>query len=140
MRGSHDQMNHMFSYLSPEQRVRTDHPLRLIRAMTDRVFADLSPRLTKMYSDIGRPSIPPEQLLRALLIQSRADDPAAPGVPEVTGLEFAEVVFERVEGHAFHGDAPGVVSVPHEAEHSVQMILPVRVRTSGLVPRRVELA
>src|SRR5918999_4978435 len=60
----------MFSYLSPEQRVRADHPLRAIRAMTDRVFADLSPRFTKMYSDIGRPSIPPEQLLRALLLQS----------------------------------------------------------------------
>jgi hypothetical protein len=38
--------------------------------MTDRVFAELSPRLTKMYSDIGRPSIPPEQLLRALILQS----------------------------------------------------------------------
>jgi transposase len=70
MRGPDDQTNHMFSYLSPEQRVRADHPLRAIRAMTDRVFAELSPRFTKMYSDIGRPSIPPEQLLRALLLQS----------------------------------------------------------------------
>jgi len=70
MRGPDDQTNDMFSYLSPEQRVRADHPLRVIRAMTDRVFADLSPRFTRMYSDIGRPSIPPEQLLRALLIQS----------------------------------------------------------------------
>ena len=70
MRGPDDQTNDMFSYLSPEQRVRADHPLRAIRAMTDRVFAELSPRFTRMYSDIGRPSIPPEQLLRALLIQS----------------------------------------------------------------------
>src|SRR5436190_2863462 len=69
MRGPDDQTNHMFSYLSPEQRVRADHPLRAIRAMTDRVFADLSPRFSKMYSDIGRPSIPPEQLLRALVLQ-----------------------------------------------------------------------
>src|SRR6266498_131522 len=60
----------MFSYLSPEQRVRPDHPLRAIRRLTDQVFAALSPRFTKMYSDIGRPSIPPEQLLRALLLQS----------------------------------------------------------------------
>jgi transposase len=60
----------MFSYVSPEARVRADHPLRPIRAMTDRVFARLSPRLATMYSDIGRPSIPPEQLLRALLIQT----------------------------------------------------------------------
>jgi transposase len=70
MRGSDDQTNHLFSYLSPEQRVRADHPLRAIRVMTDRVFAELSPRFTAMYSDIGRPSIPPEQLLRALLLQS----------------------------------------------------------------------
>src|SRR6059036_371043 len=70
MRGPDEQSSHMFSYLSPEQRVRADHPLRAIRAMTDRVFAELSPRFTKMYSDIGWPSIPPEQLLRALLLQS----------------------------------------------------------------------
>src|SRR4030088_3009272 len=70
MRGPNDQTNEMFSYLSPEQRVRADHPLRAIRAMTDRAFADLSPRFSKMYSDIGRPSIPPEQLLRALVRQS----------------------------------------------------------------------
>jgi transposase len=69
MRGPDDQTSGMFSYLSPEQRVRQDHPLRAIRRMTDQVFATLSPRFTKMYSDIGRPSIPPEQLLRALLLQ-----------------------------------------------------------------------
>jgi transposase len=70
MRGPDDQTSGMFSYLSPEQRVRADHPLRAIRRLTDEVFAKLSPRFTKMYSDIGRPSIPPEQLLRALLLQS----------------------------------------------------------------------
>src|SRR5262245_9112626 len=70
MRGSDEQTSHMFSYLSPEQRVRADHPLRAIRTMTDRVFAELSPRFTNMYSDMGRPSIPPEQLLRALLLQA----------------------------------------------------------------------
>jgi transposase len=69
MRGSDEQTSHMFSYLSPEQRVRADHPLRAIRRMTDEVFSALSPRFSKMYSDIGRPSIPPEQLLRALLLQ-----------------------------------------------------------------------
>jgi len=70
MRGPDDQTKDMFSYLSPEQRVRPDHPLRAIRHLTDGVLASLSPRFTQMYSDIGRPSIPPEQLLRALLIQS----------------------------------------------------------------------
>jgi transposase len=60
----------MFSYLSPETRVRHDHPLRAIRRMTDDVFEELSPRFARLYSDMGRPSIPPEQLLRALLLQS----------------------------------------------------------------------
>jgi transposase len=70
MRGPDEQTSGLFSYLSPEQRVRQDHPLRAIRRMTDEVLERLSSRFTKMYSDIGRPSIPPEQLLRALLLQS----------------------------------------------------------------------
>ena len=69
MRGPDDPNSDMFSYVVPEARVRPDHPLRPIRRMTDEVFAALSPQFTKMYSDIGRPSIPPEQLLRALLLQ-----------------------------------------------------------------------
>src|SRR5262245_30240262 len=69
MRGGDEHNGGMFSYVVPEARVRPDHPLRPIRRMTDEVFATLSPRFTKMYSDIGRPSIPPEQLLRALLLQ-----------------------------------------------------------------------
>lgn len=70
MRGSDEQTSHMFSYVAPEQRVRPDHPLRAIRRMTDEVLTTLSPRFERMYSDMGRPSIPPEQLLRALLLQS----------------------------------------------------------------------
>jgi transposase len=70
MRGSDEQTSHMFSYVVPEHRVRADHPLRAIRRMTDEVLATLSPRFDRMYSDMGRPSIPPEQLLRALLLQS----------------------------------------------------------------------
>ena len=70
MRGPDEQTSDMFSYLSPEQRVRPDHPLRAIRTMTDQVLRELSPRFRRMYSDIGRPSIPPEQLLRALLLQA----------------------------------------------------------------------
>jgi transposase len=69
MRGADQQQGHVFSYLSPEQRVRKDHPLRPIRAMVDQVLKDLSPEFSKMYSKVGRPSIPPEQLLRALLLQ-----------------------------------------------------------------------
>jgi transposase len=69
MRGNDQQQGHVFSYLSPEQRVRQDHPLRAIRAMVDQVLKQLSPKFDKMYSKVGRPSIPPEQLLRALLLQ-----------------------------------------------------------------------
>src|SRR5258708_31623223 len=69
MRGTDQQQGHVFSYISPEQRVRKDHPLRPIRAMVDKVLKQLSPGFTKMYSKVGRPSIPPEQLLRALLLQ-----------------------------------------------------------------------
>src|SRR5438105_15652711 len=74
MRGPDEQTNEMFSYLSPEQRVRADHPLRAIRAMTARVFAELSARFTMMYSDIGRASIPPgsccARCLKGALIDS----------------------------------------------------------------------
>ena len=59
----------MFSYLSPEQRVPQDHPLRPIRRMTDQALQRLSSRFERMYADIGRPSIAPEKLLRALLLQ-----------------------------------------------------------------------
>src|ERR1700757_578482 len=69
MRGTDQQRGHVFSYISPEQRVRKDHPLRPIRTMVDQVLKELSPEFNKMYSKVGRPSIPPEQLLRALLLQ-----------------------------------------------------------------------
>jgi len=59
----------MFSYLSPEQRVRPDHPLRAIRAMADLALWSMSSRFDEMYSQTGRPSIPPEKLLRAQLLQ-----------------------------------------------------------------------
>ena len=69
MRGDDRQQEDMFSYLSPEARVPQDHPLRAIRSMVDEVLHQLSPTFTKLYSRIGRPSIPPEKLLRALLVQ-----------------------------------------------------------------------
>ncbi len=59
----------MFSYLSPEQRVRKDHPLRGVRAMTDEILERMSPLFDAMYAEGGRPSIPPEKLLRAQLLQ-----------------------------------------------------------------------
>jgi transposase len=69
MRGDDQQTGWMFSYVSPEERVPPDHPLRAIRRMTDAIFERLSPRFDRLYSTIGRPSIPPEKLLRALLLQ-----------------------------------------------------------------------
>jgi transposase len=69
MRGEDQQQNHIFSYLSPEMRVRKDHPLRAIRAMVDEVLTQLSRRFDTMYASVGRPSIPPEKLLRAQLLQ-----------------------------------------------------------------------
>src|ERR1700686_3247933 len=69
MRGDDQQQNHIFSYLSPEERVRKDHPLRAILTMVDEVLTQLSRRFDGMYASIGRPSIPPEKLLRAQLLQ-----------------------------------------------------------------------
>jgi transposase len=69
MRGDHSEPDAMFSYISPAQRVPKDHPLRAIRTMVDRVLEQLSPTFDRLYSRIGRPSIPPERLLRALLLQ-----------------------------------------------------------------------
>ncbi len=69
MRGQDNQQSDMFSYLSPEQRVRQDHPLRAIRAMADLALWSMSSRFDEMYSQTGRPSIPPEKLLRAQLLQ-----------------------------------------------------------------------
>ena len=69
MRGDDARASHLFSYLSPEQRVPADHPLRAIRAMTDQALRRLSRRFEALYASTGRPSVPPEQLLRALLLQ-----------------------------------------------------------------------
>src|SRR5437762_10832742 len=69
MRGIDHQQSDMFSYLSPEQRVRKDHPLRAVRAMTDEILNSMSPLFDAMYAEGGRPSIPPEKLLRAQLLQ-----------------------------------------------------------------------
>jgi transposase len=69
MRGEDHQQSHVFSYLSPEERVRPDHPLRAIREMVDVVLSQLSRSFDGMYAKVGRPSIAPEKLLRAQLLQ-----------------------------------------------------------------------
>lgn len=69
MRGSDGKQGELFSYVSLEARVPQDHPLRAIRTMVERALEGLQADFEEMYSQIGRPSIPPERLLRALLLQ-----------------------------------------------------------------------
>jgi len=69
MRGPDERQAILFSYRSIEDRIPSDHPLRAMRRLVDPLLVELSPRFQALYSAIGRPSIPPEQLLRALLLQ-----------------------------------------------------------------------
>src|SRR5271163_1133294 len=70
MRGSDESSGSLFSYVDLEGRVRRDHPLRVIRAIANAALSDLSKAFTALYTDFGRPSIPPEKLLRAMLLQA----------------------------------------------------------------------
>src|SRR5712672_463512 len=70
MRGSDKRSRELFSYIDLEQRVRQDHPLRAIRSLTDAALESLSADFAALYSALGRPSIPPEMLLRAMLLQA----------------------------------------------------------------------
>ncbi len=68
MRSIDHQQVHVFSYLSPEERVREDHSLRAVRATTDGILREMSPVFDSMYARCGRPSIAPEELLRVQLL------------------------------------------------------------------------
>lgn len=70
VRGEDRKSEGMFSYLRLEERVPRDHPLRAIRVLVDAALAELSPAFEALYAHVGRPSIPPERLLRALLLQA----------------------------------------------------------------------
>ena len=70
MRGSDKRSGELFSYVDLEQRVRRDHPLRAIRSLTDTALVALSGDFAALYSGVGRPSIPAEMLLRAMLLQA----------------------------------------------------------------------
>src|SRR5215207_4056973 len=70
MRGDdQDPQGAMWSYVPMEQRIPADHPLRRLRPMVDTALAELSPQFDELYARVGRPSIAPEKLLRALLLQ-----------------------------------------------------------------------
>lgn len=70
MRGGFQDQGGLFSYISPEERVPASHPLRKVRELVREVLTALNRSFAKLYSPEGRPSIPPEQLLSALLLQS----------------------------------------------------------------------
>ena len=70
MRGDDQQQSGMFSHVFAEQRVPQNHPLRPMRKMVDEALAEMSPRFARLYAKRGRPSIAPEKLLRALLLQA----------------------------------------------------------------------
>jgi transposase len=70
MRGSDERSGSLFSYVDLEARVRRDHPLRVIREIANAALNDLSGDFSKLYTDFGRPSIAPEKLLRAMLLQT----------------------------------------------------------------------
>ena len=70
MRGGDARTEALFSYVSCEARVPVDHPLRAIRKIVNEALAALSPEFEKLYAKLGRPSIAPEKLLRALLLQA----------------------------------------------------------------------
>ena len=69
MRGEFRDQGGLFSYIDPESRIPADHPLRQVRTLVRAVLKDLSRSFSRLYSHEGRPSIPPEQLLSALLLQ-----------------------------------------------------------------------
>jgi len=70
MRGGDERSGELFSYVDLEARVRRDHPLRVIREIVNAALTRLAPDFAALYSPIGRPSIPPEKLLRAMLLQA----------------------------------------------------------------------
>lgn len=70
MRGQDVRSSSLFSYVDLERRIRPDHPLRMIRTLVDEALTTLDGQFAEIYSQIGRPSIPPEQLLRAMLLQA----------------------------------------------------------------------
>jgi transposase len=104
MRGADQQQSHIFSYLSPEERVRIDHPLRAVRAMVDEVLKQLSRRFDAMYAKVGRPSIPPEQLLRAQLLQMLYSIRSERLLEADLAKEFLAHVVERARAQGLTSD------------------------------------
>src|SRR6266849_4826142 len=105
MRGEDNKQEAMFSYVSPEKRVPTDHPLRPIRAMVDGILKEMSPQFAKRYADVGRPSIAPERLLRWFVGMEMDEEVWNHAVfsknrERLLNEEIAEAFFQRVLAQA----------------------------------------
>jgi hypothetical protein len=124
MRGDDQQQNHIFSYLSPEERVRKDHPLRAIRKMVDEVLTQLSRRFDAMYARVGRPSIAPEKLLRAQLLQM-----------------LYSIRSERLLSHGGHKTKRGrIILVGNQFEGLADQASPARVWDGLFAVRVIQIA
>ena len=86
MRGGDDRSGELFSYVDLEARVRRDHPLRAIRAIVNEALSALEREFAALYSPIGRPSIPPEKLLRAMLLAGVLFDPLGAAADGAAGV------------------------------------------------------
>ena len=97
MRGHDEQTHHLFSYLSPEQRVPADHPLRAVRALTDHALQTMSRRFASLYAKTGRPSIPPDQFTARLGVAGALHGPERTVADGGAQLQPAVPVVRRLE-------------------------------------------
>jgi len=115
MRGENETQGHMFTYLSPEQRVPKDHPLRKIKENADQVLKQLSPTFRAMYSRVGRPSIPPERLLKAQILIAlysvRSDRLFCGKLQSKCSSARLESVYDRARSAPTRATTPGSSSV-----------------------------
>ena len=95
MRGQEENRGFMFTYLSSEQRVPEDHPLCMIKAFADAFLKEMNPTFKVMYSNTGRPSIPPERLLKAQFLIALFT--VGPDVLRAIGLQHSVPLVPRYE-------------------------------------------
>ena len=106
----------MFSYISPNKRVPQDHPLRPIRILVDGVLEQISPRFNKLYARAGRPSIAPEKLLRALLLQMLYSVRSERLLMEQLDYNLLFVCWVRLEGDIAEAFFQGVLGEARAGE------------------------
>src|SRR5579859_2455189 len=121
MRGADEKQASMLCLLSPEDRVPKDHPLRRIKKLADEALAAMSPLFDEMYSDVGRPSVPPERLIKGEPAHCVIHRPQRAAVLRAARLQPVVSVVPRHE----HGRAElrpdGVHEVPSTVKWSLDM-------------------